>query len=298
MATLQRIVPKPHPLNSKTKTSSVKGETEYYCQACDRYYASFKSYGNHVRSYHKEKEKSKCMYCGNSFTRHDNLQQHIKLFHSELDKQHVCANCGEVFVNRGTYSRHTKKCALTRVGYLELEENNITTGIVNGTRTFQDGSNVIAPMKKKQRLEESSGVWNKTCTKQSSCNCEECWRVYRKERDSLFGEMNKGEEVEPTLHSKENNKNNENKGVQHNTITSRGTNPTKMNSRTWVPDTIPLSASNSVDGNQNLVLDENCNINPCSGVNGDQVLDCIHCNITFLNKNDYDDHKPFCIGAS
>ena len=89
-----------------------KKKTEFYCKICDKYYASYKSFGNHTRSYHSSnKEKAQCSYCGNCFTRKDNLQQHIRLFHSSVQAKFSCKYCGETFESRSPLSKHKQICA-------------------------------------------------------------------------------------------------------------------------------------------------------------------------------------------
>ena len=108
------------------KKESVK-ETQFHCVLCDKYYASYKSYGNHTRSYHsKNKEKSRCEYCGNLFTRKDNLQQHIKLFHTAQQTVFACPFCGKTFNSRNTCTKHKKLCSYRNIDQSDklYEDNN------------------------------------------------------------------------------------------------------------------------------------------------------------------------------
>jgi Zinc finger, C2H2 type. len=98
--------------DDKEKDDPDKKKTEFYCKICDKYYASYKSFGNHTRSYHSlNKEKAKCEFCGNCFTRKDNLQQHIRLFHtSEIQTLYKCTFCEQNFMSRNSLSRHKLEC--------------------------------------------------------------------------------------------------------------------------------------------------------------------------------------------
>ena len=101
----------------KDNTDPDKKKTEFYCKICDKYYASYKSFGNHTRSYHSlNKQKAKCVYCGNCFTRKDNLQQHIRLFHtSEIQTLYKCTFCEQNFMSRNSLSRHKLECVKNRI---------------------------------------------------------------------------------------------------------------------------------------------------------------------------------------
>lgn len=120
--------------------SSEVRETRFHCTICDKYYASYKSFGNHTRSYHsKNKEKAICEYCGNSFTRKDNLQQHIKLFHSSVQVTYSCTYCGKVFNSRSQCSKHKKHCSQQlidipekqQVGLFTIQNNNNNNNIIS-----------------------------------------------------------------------------------------------------------------------------------------------------------------------
>eukprot|EP00111_Clytia_hemisphaerica_P018321 TCONS_00054211-protein len=93
------------------KNEDTKKKTEFHCTICDKYYASYKSFGNHTRSYHSvNKQKAQCTFCGNCFTRKDNLQQHIRLFHSEMQTTFACKFCGESYSSRNMLSKHKQDC--------------------------------------------------------------------------------------------------------------------------------------------------------------------------------------------
>lgn len=97
--------------NGSTK-DEYKKKTEFYCKICDKYYASYKSFGNHTRSYHgSNKEKAQCNFCGNCFTRKDNLQQHIRLFHSSVQAKFSCKFCPEKFESRTSLTKHKQNCS-------------------------------------------------------------------------------------------------------------------------------------------------------------------------------------------
>lgn len=94
-----------------SETIDIKKKTKFYCKQCDKYYASYKSFGNHTRSYHtSNKEKAQCPHCGNCFTRKDNLQQHIRLFHSSEVTKYSCKFCGSTFQYRNALTKHKPNC--------------------------------------------------------------------------------------------------------------------------------------------------------------------------------------------
>ena len=106
-----------------SKKNEYKKKTEFYCKICDKYYASYKSFGNHTRSYHgSNKEKAQCNFCGNCFTRKDNLQQHIRLFHSSVQAKFSCKFCSEKFESRTSLTKHKQICS--KKSSLQKDESN------------------------------------------------------------------------------------------------------------------------------------------------------------------------------
>ena len=86
------------------------GKTPYFCKECDRYYASSKSFNNHMRWYHENKIKPTCQICGNTFTRPDSLKSHIRNFHSLENQRYQCEHCYKTFHNKKFYRSHVLRC--------------------------------------------------------------------------------------------------------------------------------------------------------------------------------------------
>ena len=53
-------------------------------------------------------EKRECEFCGVKFSRHDNLQDHIKLFHTEHCHEYGCDRCMKSFTKKSNLVRHRK----------------------------------------------------------------------------------------------------------------------------------------------------------------------------------------------
>lgn len=244
-------------MNKKPTTN----ETEYYCVKCKKYYASYKSYGNHMRSYHsKNKEKSKCPHCGNCFTRRDNLQQHIRLFHMGKGLTYACENCHWSFSTKYGYLKHKRNCFRSHVKeHLPQNDNNIKVSsreIVSKERECRPDlvvANYPFGQACDNKMDMISGFY---CSKHSQ----------DKKSVHNFKENNLCERHEQTyLHEAH---------------------------KSW--HLIKSHEEEMVNGGRCELSDES----KCKHVQPDCVinkaLDCTVCNITFLTEQDYNDHKPYC----
>ena len=78
--------------------------------ACDKCSKTFKNIGDlkkHERSVHYG-ENRECEVCGVKFSRHDNLQDHTKQFHSEDCYEYECDRCMSSFTKKSNLVRHRK----------------------------------------------------------------------------------------------------------------------------------------------------------------------------------------------
>ena len=338
------------PINAKSKV--IGKETAYHCKICDKYYASYKSYGNHTRSYHgKNKEKSKCPYCGNSFTRRDNLQQHIKLFHTSIDKQFVCTFCGELFVSRSSCMKHKEKCVKT-MEYNEQHEHNIYVTkkiiqpITNSNETGKIKNHLANPDNKKSEnnvmVNGYNGNYQQKLDNGVNCDCGDC-EMYT---------THKNVQIKKGTHNALQNNNAShhvfvNNIVNNNYVSKpsefyperRVLQYTQRNQ--YIDNKVEPSLQYSTLKDSLVVRNENEHVSECYLVNKDEqqypvsneindfgydqenrhvskeiydgdsyygenifesndqvseALDCTNCNITFLTRHDYDNHKPFCEG--
>lgn len=286
----------------------VPKETKYHCKICNKFYASFKSYGNHVRSYHnKNKEKSQCPHCGNCFTRHDNLQQHIKLFHCELDKQFVCTTCHDVFMNKSFYLRHYRKCQKSRKGFSKFVKD---VGKEQGNGRGPDSSyedikpiinnNCVA--QESERVDTKDLVCSRSNTKVEKFQIIDSSPNYIPSLQNFVVVFDHNKDYQTQLiKSKENDGQvieNLNRRLREETLPERNLvqaeNPIYPSS---------IKFKKQIDESGLLINNTNCN--DCTMFNeGAEIalgvtdsciaLDCTICNITFLNKNDYENHKPYC----
>ena len=232
------------------------GKTPYFCKECDRYYASSKSFNNHMRWYHENKIKPTCQICGNTFTRPDSLKSHIRNFHSLENQRYQCEHCYKTFHNKKFYRSHVLRC---------LSNNNNDVKGKKSTKNLK-----VVPSKTKATSSSSSsstkgqqsGQWkSKTLVKDNTRKTKELKgkanpKVKNKNKESSkLKESNKI--IETSVKDENNEKNLEN---SHDSLREQS-------------DEISVDAT----------IDEE-----------EKALDCLLCDITFLSKADYDSHKPYC----
>ena len=232
------------------------GKTPYFCKECDRYYASSKSFNNHMRWYHENKIKPTCQICGNTFTRPDSLKSHIRNFHSLENQRYQCEHCYKTFHNKKFYRSHVLRCLSNNNNDVKGKKSTKNLKVVP-SKTKATSSSSSSSTKGQQSGQSKS----KTLVKDNTRKTKELKgkanpKVKNKNKESSkLKESNKI--IETSVKDENNEKNLEN---SHDSLREQS-------------DEITVDAT----------IDEE-----------EKALDCLLCDITFLSKADYDSHKPYC----
>lgn len=264
--------------DDETKKNENKSkEKRHHCKKCDKYYASFKSYGNHIRSYHNNNiVKPQCQYCGNIFTRRDNLQQHIRLFHSIEDTKLSCQICNRPFLNKRNWIKHVEKCSKSG--------KNIkwTNRIVQRKKISPKKLNIVINEMNKTDKKPLHTV------KIPGVGCQEvsCHSLNSIDSTSKYPQQCSPNhaDVFPTEKQFSYNINNIKSKEEFNFKKSR----TKKDLST-ITLTSDLSCEGKVGGKEYDGAEANNEVQ--------KAMDCFVCDITFLSKEDYNCHLPFCHAA-
>ena len=241
--------------------NETKKKTEFHCTICDKYYASYKSFGNHTRSYHSvNKQKAQCTFCGNCFTRKDNLQQHIRLFHSEMQTTFACKFCGESYTSRNMLSKHKQDCvkklnSTCDKTYNKKDQEPKT--IILFTPMPKDSIPVQATSKDSIPVQASLPPPKYTTVKIETPAIVEPSKKRRRKREY--------NNTRPKDYD-DNNNNSSTVGYY-------------------------INSEPNIEENNNSI--ELVKI-PKEETPENKALDCTVCNITFLSEKDYLSHKPFC----
>ena len=86
----------------------VKDEcSRFACDKCSKTFNKIGDLKKHEVSVHYG-EKHECEYCGVKFSRHDNLRDHIEIFHTENCHKYECELCMKYFTKKSHFVRHRK----------------------------------------------------------------------------------------------------------------------------------------------------------------------------------------------
>jgi len=240
------------------KHSRQTKESSYHCKDCDRYYASNKSYGNHLRWYHNgSTEKPTCPKCGNTFTRHDTLKQHIKVFHNEGNQKYSCPKCKETFHNYKYYAKHTP---------CEVKQNEMSMN-----------SEIRKEIVKASSSVNSSRQSNKFHL--PDCDCKYCiQRKYTSAQSTNANSSKTSFRFHPYKIPEYYD------GVTFSTkqILNKHLKDSSFEEFKVSKGSMECGEKKTQSKGK-LHIDED-----------DKALDCASCNITFLSKHDYESHHPFC----
>lgn len=231
------------------------GKTPYFCKECDRYYASSKSFNNHMRWYHENKIKPKCQICGNTFTRPDSLKSHIRNFHSLENQRYQCEHCYKTFHNKKFYRSHVLRC---------LSNNND----VKGKKSTKNLKVVSSKSKVTSSCSSSS-----TKGQQSGQS---------KSKSSIKGNTKKTKELKGKANFKVKDK-------------SKESSKSKESNKTIKTSVKDEKHEKKLQNNHDSLHEQSNEINVDATINEEEkALDCLLCDITFLSKADYDSHRPYC----
>ena len=115
--------------------------------------------------------KHNCEFCGKSFSRPDNLKDHIKLIHIDDCLKHACELCGKAFSRKADLVRHSKvtqaACEFCLVEFCSLKQLHLHKKTDHPKflcdhcqKSFPDGANLKRHMS--SRL-SANGEWKNYC---------------------------------------------------------------------------------------------------------------------------------------
>ena len=145
------------------------GCSHFGCDKCSKTFSNIGDLKKHEKSVHYG-EKRECEVCGVKFSRHDNLQEHMKLFHSEDCHEYECDRCMSSFTKKSNLVRprkvsHTCKSCLDVFCTLNQLQVHMKTGHPKYTcdhcaRSFQDRANM---KRHTDGTHDENGSWRKYC---------------------------------------------------------------------------------------------------------------------------------------
>ena len=107
-------------LEKHIKTIHTQTET-FKCNKCDKLFSQKKHLKRHRENVHGYKRTGVlelknmlsgniCSICGSTFTRADNLNEHVKRAHMKTAGEFICKFCNKKFDRKWNLSRHGKTC--------------------------------------------------------------------------------------------------------------------------------------------------------------------------------------------
>ncbi|CAB3386160.1 Hypothetical predicted protein, partial [Cloeon dipterum] len=84
----------------------------FKCEPCKRYYKSEKLLKLHLNCIHKRMNLKQCAHCPKSFTRNENLKNHLAMTHFLIERKFECDQCERKFLAAYILAKHKRRTHL------------------------------------------------------------------------------------------------------------------------------------------------------------------------------------------